>query len=209
MCNLADYRVSNHMLVEEQPRQYTVSFPGSDYVFHLDCDGQPQPWQGGPIPDGIVIGRDQNNRSCVVFVEMKTIGDYQHDRLRDVERAQVEKAIRQILSGLYHFCPLCDCHDVQGSGCQGHTGQDHHRNWNAVFNAQAVGDLRGHRVSGAVLLLHFGFTVGPPGPPPDPASLQLGGNHLCPRKPLPRIRFIRRTRLSDDPLRLNLQDLLG
>lgn len=207
MCNLANYRTPHRTITERQGnRQYIVSFPGSDDVFHLDS--QPQPWQGGPIPDGIVIGQDTTGRICVVFVEIKSVGAHQPNFLNLVERVQIEKALRQILSGLYHFCPLCDCYNVSGGNCQDHPGQDHHRNWNTVFSGQNLPNFRGHQIAGTVLLLHFGVTVPPPSAARDRFSAQLGGSHLCPRKEVRRIKIMRRTVMSGGNISVAFQDLL-
>jgi len=201
MNQLRNHLQTPHSLTEHLSKTgytYTLRVTGADALFHLD-DPQNPPWKGGPVPDGIVLGR-ADNTPYVVFLELKAVVLQKasgHTAYHQSERAQIEKAYCQILSGVFHFLPLCQCHSMPPCPKK-HPGEEHHQRWPQDLGPviPEIPQYQGHEVRGTIVLfwLNLQRTISPP-PKASvrPRNSQLGGQDLCPAKPIPKFKILYRS----------------
>ena len=220
MKNLSDYHQSTLQITESTQRYtYTLHIqnqPQQNQPQLFRLDRNPQPWEGGPIPDGVAIGEisssNQQQKYYVVFLELKSVTNPANTK------SQIERASRQILSGIFHFRPYCRCHNQQTQNCTNNHGDTHHQNWQSDLG-QIINNIQQyqfHEVRGTIILFHIHLqrTISPP---PNSGSIPsqaqqggyLGGAPICPKKCIPRFKIIYRTTATPShSVTLHFSDLL-
>ena len=210
----------NTMCFQEQVRgnSYTICIANADHGFRLDdpaCS-----WQPGARPDALILGH-HNSSSYVVFVEFKSVnvsasrrtGGRLGEQLQaQKEKAQVLKAQIQLLNGIYHFCPLCRCYNLSESNCVNH-GESHHRRWAQDLGSRVASAYAGHNVRGAIVLLRINWqrTLLPPSSSPQEVHVArgtLGGQPICPRKPIPTFKIVLHSTIAPNNIRIPFSRLI-
>ena len=182
------YRLTEYVRTKGRTYTYTLAVTDTEALFQTDRS--PLPWEGGPVLDGIVLGM-ANETPYVVFLELKSVTS----KNAQSERAQIEKANRQILSGIFHFLPSCRCHNLPVSSCPEHHGEMHHQRWGQDVGPHLAQKYQGHQVRGTILLFRVNLqrTVSPPTHTESGQGGKLGGQDLCPRKVIPKFKIIYRS----------------
>jgi len=178
---LRTYRIpASPARLDEHTRRYRYALvvTGVWAAFRLDQPGANPPWQGGGVPDGVLLGPDGDGHPVALFVEMKSMADGD----RQAEHGQVAKARLQLLSGVFHFMPLGRCWGA--SGPLSH-GDEHHARGDVDLGAALSRQMQNHRVAAVIVVFRVNLrrSVMPP-PRAERRSLRLGGLPLCPRKPI-------------------------